>query len=296
MLLKNEISPMDSRLQIRLFIVLPVYGNWGDTLNCLRNLFNQNNADFTVLLADDGSLDPPPAEVAEFGFVRYRRFPHRGFAGNCNAGASEAISLGATHLLFLNSDTVFSNEYIDGWHHAISDRPASILTPVIYFHDEPKTIWYSGGTKTIWTPFFRITKEYKETTPVDIICGCAMMVPAIPWKSLSGFDEKYVTYFEDLDLSLRAKRGEIETCVVPDLRLKTWHKIGRSFIGTGNWVHEYRMLPSSLRFIRYHYSGLEKILCLGLRVVQFGVTLLRQLPDIPDWKKLKEGVIEGTID
>jgi GT2 family glycosyltransferase len=293
MLQQSEVFQKSSEERIRLYVVLPAYGNWGDTLNCVRNLSGQSDMDFGILLADDGSPEPPPVELLENPFVRYMRFPHRGFAGNCNAGAAEAIRLGATHLLFLNSDTSFSCEYIRGWFQAILDRPASILSAMIYFYDAPQKVWYSGGKKTVLTPFFRITKQYNKPTLVDVASGCAMTVPTEAWHKLNGFDEQYVTYFEDLDLSLRARSQEIPVCVVADARLTTLHKVSQSFVGTGTWRKEYRMLSSSLRFIRIHYRGPARFFCLCMRALQLAATLLRQLPDVPSIKQLKNCLTEG---
>ena len=72
--------------EIRLFVIVPVYGNWEDTHDCLAALAAQTCGQFEVLVADDGSPVPPPACVGQFPFVRYTRRSHRGFAANCNAG------------------------------------------------------------------------------------------------------------------------------------------------------------------------------------------------------------------
>ena len=98
--------------EIRLFIIVPVVGNWADTTDCLRMLAEQESEDFRVILADDGSPDPPPAEVHSFPFVRYVRGPHAGFAAICNTAARIALTQSATHLLFLNNDTAFNPRFI----------------------------------------------------------------------------------------------------------------------------------------------------------------------------------------
>src|SRR5438552_8459572 len=87
---------------IRLHVIIPVYNNWEDTLECLQLLQSQSNRQFQVILADDGSPSPPPPLIQSFAFAEYMRNSNRGFAANCNTAASEAIARGATHLLFLN--------------------------------------------------------------------------------------------------------------------------------------------------------------------------------------------------
>jgi hypothetical protein len=78
-----------------------------------------------------------------------------------------------------------------------------------------------------------------------------------------------------------------------DRRLATLHKVSQSFVGAGTWRKEYRMLPSSLRFIRTHYWGPAKFFCFGVRLLQLIATLIQQLPDMPNLKLLKDGVVEG---
>lgn len=281
---------------IRLFIVIPVYGNWGDTLDCLRALAKQTTTDFRVLLSDDASPEPAPAEVTAHSFVDYVLQPHRGFAGNCNAGAREAIARGATHLLFLNSDTDFSPRFVEAWLRAIEQRPSAILSPHIYWYDEPQSIWYSGGTLTIWAPFIRRRQEFREPTEVEMVTGCALLAPVDSFQTLGGFAERYVTYFEDFDFTVRAKRQGISTYVLPDPDLDVRHKVSRSFSGASPWPRHYRMLSSTLIFIRSHFSGPRKVACLGLSAAHVAATMVRSLPQLPQPRLLWRAVVRGMSD
>lgn len=69
---------MSYKSDIRLYLIVPVYGNWNDTLDCLRMLGAQSDRDFRVIVADDGSPEPPPSSLGDFPFVEYLRNPHRG--------------------------------------------------------------------------------------------------------------------------------------------------------------------------------------------------------------------------
>lgn len=279
--------------EIRLFIIIPIYGNWEDTLDCLGALESQSTTHFRVLLADDGSPSPPPAAVHAFEFSEYIRDEHRGFAANCNRAARVAIERGATHLLFLNSDTVFPFNFVEKWLLTLATVPDAILSPLVYWFREPSKIWFSGGNLTVWTPFFRLRRSYRETTEVDLVCGCALLAPAGAWRELGGFDEKYVTYFEDFDFTLRAKRRGIRTYVVPEPGLGVRHKVSGSFRGSGIWRRQYRLLTSSLIFIRSHYRGIDKWLCLGLQCAHLSVVILLNFPELPKPRLLWRAVVEG---
>jgi GT2 family glycosyltransferase len=278
---------------IRLVVVVPVYSNWDDTVQCLRSLAAQANPRFRVLLADDGSPSAPPAEVMKLGFVDYIRHEHSGFAANCNRAAGQAISAGATHLLFLNNDTAFGKEFVDGWLRVAAAMPNAIVSPVIYWFSKPSEIWLSGGAQNFWLPFFRPRRDYRCVTVVDVACGCALMVPAGAWLKVRGFDARYVTYYEDFDFTLRAGREGFRTYIDPDPGLRVWHKVGRSFGRMDSWERHCRMFASSLIFIRAHYRGPKKYLSLALKAAYLLALVVLLLPDLPNPRALWKAVAEG---
>jgi GT2 family glycosyltransferase len=276
---------------VKLCIVIPVYGNQADTHDCLRMLAAQSSLDFEVIVADDGSVEPIPDWVVDFHFVIWRCGPHRGFASNCNGGAREALSRGATHVLFLNNDTSFGTEFVASCLRQIARLPAAILSPLIYSFAEPSSVWYSGGRRGVSVPFFRMTREFRGITEVDIVCGCAMLVPASAWRALEGFDERFRMYYEDFDLCLRAGKLGFRLYVTPDTALVVRHKISRSF--TRRWNKHYRMITYRYVFIRRHYRGWAKYACLLLTVPQLAVTISQNLPELPGWGTLWAAIREG---
>lgn len=286
-------SPAD---RIRLFIIVPVYGNWEDALECLRALSVQSTANFHVLIADDGSPSPPPAEIHAFPFASYLRDANRGFAGNCNRAALMAMEKGATHMLFLNSDTIFGSSFVDQWLCTAQELPDALLSPMVYWFTRPSQVWFSGGKQNIWVPFKRLHREFRKNTLVDIVCGCALLAPANRWKELGGFDERYITYYEDFDLTLRAKNLGIQTYVVSSPELRVLHKVSGSFRGETVWPQHYRLLSSSLMFIRRHYRGLQKWLCLTLKGVHLVAVVALNLPDIPSPRLLWKATAAGLFD
>jgi GT2 family glycosyltransferase len=281
------------RSDIRLYVIVPVYNNWEDTLECLRMLEGQSNMQFHVIIADDGSPSLPPSSINGFAFAEYVRNSNRGFAGNCNAAGRQAIASGATHLLFLNNDTSFSPGFIDSWLSTIAAIPEGILSPIVYLLKRPSKVWYSGGDFTIWMPFLTFKREYRELTQVDIVCGCSLLVPAKHWRRLGGFDEIFRMYFEDFDFSLRAKAIGCQVFVVPNNDLKVRHKVSGSFRGAGRWRPQYMLLSSRLIFIRRHFSGLNKCLCLGLTCAHLAAIAVLNLPECPKPALLWRSIVEG---
>ena len=134
---------------MRLVVVVPVYGNWTDTVGCIRALLAQTTSDFQVLIADDGSPTPPPAELTSLDRVQFLVGENLGFAGNCNRAAEAAISEGATHLLFLNNDTQFSSVFVEGWLRVLAERPA--LAGRVYVLDQGQRALRAAVEAAIWS-------------------------------------------------------------------------------------------------------------------------------------------------
>jgi GT2 family glycosyltransferase len=278
---------------IRIFVIIPVYGNWEDTIECIEALASQSIPDFQILIADDGSPTPPPPAIGQSKRARYTRYEHSGFGSTCNRAAQQAIGLGATHLLLLNSDTTFGQGFMECWLRRAAAMPSAILGPLIFWASEPGRIWSSGGKLTVLTPFVRSRTRFEQVTPVDTVTGCALLVPSAVWTALGGFDPKYIMYFEDFDFTLRAKKRGVLTYILPDPELHVLHHVSGSFRGGGVWKKHYLMLTSSLLFIRSHYRGLRKPLSIALSFAHLGITTILSLPALPKPRPLWTALVQG---
>jgi GT2 family glycosyltransferase len=103
----------------------------------------------------------------------------------------------------------------------------------------------------------------------------------------------FVTYYEDFDFTLRAKRDGIPAYVVVDRDLSVLHKVSRTTRRRGVWSKEYRMITSRLLFIRRQYRGVARYACLVLCGAHLATTLMTALPAVPDPRLLWEAVQAG---
>ena len=293
-------SPKETALatQVRLAVVMPVFGNWGDTVDCLRMLAGQTSQEFHLFLADDGSPQPPPDAIHAFEFVTYLRKPHGGFASACNAAADAAAVAGYTHILLLNNDTSFGPGFIEAWLAKAAAFPQAIMGPLICYFDRPEVVWYSGGPRSIAVPFVRFRRTFKAQTAVDILTGCVLLVPVQVWTRLNGFDERYVTYYEDFDFLLRARHAGVPAYVVVEPELRVLHKVSRTTLHRGRWNRDYRMIASRLLFIRRRYAGMERVVCLCASIPHLAMVALTNIPELPNprllWKAIRKGLTDDA--
>jgi GT2 family glycosyltransferase len=281
---------------VRLAVVMPVYGNWGDTLDCLGMLAGQTSSDFRLFLADDGSPESPPDAIHDYAFVTYLRKPHGGFASACNAAIEVAANAGYTHVLLLNNDTSFSPGFIEAWLAKAAACPQAIMGPLIFYFDKPEAIWYSGGPRSVAVPFVRFRRQFTEQTAVDILTGCVLLVPVQAWTRINGFDERYVTYFEDFDFMLKARDAGIPAYLVVEPELRVLHKVSRTTLHRGRWNREYRMITSRLLFIRRRYAGMERVVCLCASIPHLTMVALTNIPELPNPRLLWNAIRKGLTD
>jgi len=282
---------MSQRSRFKLWLLIPVFGNWEDTSECLQALARQNCRDFHVLIADDGSVTPPPPEVLQHAFVEYRHFPHSGFVHTCNQAADWILGQGATHILLLNNDTLMEPDFVDICLDYLDSDPDAILHPIIYWQKHPAKVWFSGGKHSVWVPFLRLRGVPSRPHAVDIASGCCLAVPSSAWRRLGGFQELYETYYEDFDFCLRARRAGFDVIVHPKWVL--YHRVSRSFPAGHAWEKNYMLIRSSLLFIRHNFSGWKKWFCLILKIIHIGYFMISCWPERFDRLLLRRAIAEG---
>ncbi|MBC7333944.1 MAG: glycosyltransferase family 2 protein [Actinobacteria bacterium] len=160
-----------------------------------------------------------------------------GFTGGNNVGIKFALSvLNPDYVLLLNNDTVVDKEFlIEMVKVAESNDKIGIVGSKIYYYDyggRSDVIWALGGgginLKTGRPWHYEINKidegKYNEIKECEYVTGCSMLIKRDIMMKLKGFDERYFAYYEDVDLSLRARNyGYIVTCSPFS---KVWHKVG----------------------------------------------------------------------
>ena len=206
-----------------------------------------------------------------FSLINYKKIPkskliktellknsqNLGYAGGNNAGIRYAMDNGADYILILNNDTnVDSNLLIELLQAAKSHPKGGIFAPKIYFFpggefhkdrytksDRGNVIWAAGG-EIDWQNIYGVnrgldqvdTGQFNNLEQVDMVSGCCILLTKQAIQKLQGFDDRYFLYYEDVDLSIRAKKLGLEIWYVPTAKL--WHRNAGSS-GVGSNLHDY---------------------------------------------------------
>lgn len=195
-----------------LSIVIPVYNKFNFTKSCLNDLLHLP-MDHEIIIVDNGSSDDTQKELNDNKEIVYHRnLENLGFAKACNIGYGLAA---APNVLFLNNDVrVKSNK--DFWTKPLLEKCANYLVgptmgqldSQLNFVQEANKIlsgksymsgWCLASSKDIWERL-KIAR-----TPLLIEAPAAPQI----------FSEEFgLAYFEDTDLSFRARQLEIKMEVV----------------------------------------------------------------------------------
>jgi GT2 family glycosyltransferase len=206
------------------FPVCVIIPNWNGIAflpACLESLRAQTHADFRTIVVDNGSSDDSVALVEkDFPEVSVIRLgENRGFGAAMNIAFREAHS---DHLACLNNDTEVDPAWLRELVSCLERHPrAAAASSKMLALNERGRIDDCGD---ILTPYFRAyargrgeqdSGQYNEEEQVFGASGGASLWRAEVVRELGCFDEDLFAYYEDVDLSFRARLAGYECWYAP---------------------------------------------------------------------------------
>lgn len=254
-------------------IVLLNWNGLSDTRECLESLRHISYPNFRTIVVDNGSREDEGAALeSEFGgFIDVLRQPENlGFAGGANAGIKRALDGGAEYVLLLNNDTVVEPDFLGALVRTAQELPdLAAACPKTYFYGEPRTIYSTGGSVSVWRGVAKQTGrgekdkgQYDELARRDYADGVCMLMPRTAIERVGLLDEQYFAYWEETDWCARAREKGLQCYYVP--QAKIWHKAERSRTPDARFHYLYRR--NALLFVRKRGSGLQMATALASQV------------------------------
>jgi GT2 family glycosyltransferase len=140
-----------------------------------------------------------------------------GFGLGMNAGAERALALGATRLLLLNPDATIDPADVGRLLAAAGDDELVLLAPRILRPDG--SVWFDGSDLHLGDGRISATRKREQLGLTDAeqwLSGACLLVSAELWRRIDGFGDAYFLYWEDVELSYRARRAGGRVEVVPE--------------------------------------------------------------------------------
>lgn len=244
----------------------------GETLErCLDTLRKATTRSYTVILADNGSVDGEPEKAAERPNVTLLHTGgNLGYGTGANRGVAE---LGPEYgwIVVANPDLEFGPGSLDTLLSA-ADRwprggafgplirepsgeiyPSARLTPSLgkgIGHAVVGTVWRDNP----WTRAYKQSDTSVEEREAGWLSGSCLLMRRAAFDSVDGFDSRYFMYFEDVDLGDRLTRAGWLNVYVPSAEVVhiQGHSTARSSDKMLAAHHE-----SAYRYIADRHQGLK---------------------------------------
>ena len=231
---------------------------------CFRSLEHE------IIIVDNGSQDGTVdflKEKKEITLIENGK--NEGYAKACNKAAKVASG---KYLLFTNPDIEFkesipdkvfnflskNNKYAGGGFthiHPVGGKiqricSGNIVKPLDHISEQLGFYGLLPSVRKFNSRFFP-WKRYRTDQPAEFISGGCFLIRKEVFQELSGFDEKFLAYYEDMDLCLRLKNKGYRLFYWGTFRII--HSLGTERI---------RMSPASLKsdyssryyYFKKHYS------------------------------------------
>ena len=241
------------------FVILVNWNGKAVTLDCLDSLTKISYGNFRVIVVDNASADGSSQEIRQ-------RFPdvvvleqkeNLRFAGGNNVGMRYALERDAGLLCLLNNDTTVDKDFLTHLVARIqSDRHIGMVAPKIFYHSEPDRIWFAGGEISMWSGTMKHTGirevdtgQYDQSKEIDYSTGCCMLTTRDVIEKVGMFDETYIMYAEDADLSMRIRRAGYAIMFEP--KAKVWHKVS---VASGGHLSLFKMKNKFLSNLRFFFG------------------------------------------
>lgn len=234
------------------------YNNQGKIKNVVSSIKEfTKKVDYKLFVFDNGSIDNTKDEVlnADQNVEFIENGENLGF-GKAHNLAIPLID--SKYHAIVNPDIILNDDTLSKIVEYLDNNPDIVLAvPKILFPDgteqklpklKPKLIYFLARR----TPFFKAkAKEYimediEITEPLEVeqCTGCFMVIRTEVFKKLNGFDERFFMYFEDSDLTVRAKQYG-KTMLLPQFSV----------------IHEWeRSSSKSLKYLMIHINSMIKFL------------------------------------
>lgn len=221
-------------------IIVPNWNGlqWLD--KCLSSLKTQDYGDSEIILVDDastdGSTDYVEKNFPEVTIIKRRK--RGGFVKAVNDGIAVASG---EYIVLLNNDTAASSSFVRTLAGAMDTSPPDVgclagsmrkmSAPLLVDDAGDMLTWYGQALKT---GHGNPTGDYTKQRDILSACAGAALYRRSFLDITGGFDERFVSYLEDVDLGLRGRLFGYRCIFVPDAEVL--HKGHGSALPSGDYV------------------------------------------------------------
>src|SRR5215210_9226871 len=208
-------------LRPRVTVIIPNWNGERFLSSCLGSLRQQSFEDFKTILVDNGSIDSS-VEFVNHNFPEVRVLPlgeNKGFSAAVNAGIRASHD---EYVALLNNDSEVDTRWLEGLVEAADSYPEAGLfaSKLVDFHDRRVLDGAGDALRLSGLPYRlghgeRDSGRFSRAGYVFGACAAAALYRREMLDEVGLFDEDFVSYCEDGDLSFRAQLAGYRCFYVP---------------------------------------------------------------------------------
>ena len=195
---------------MKLSILIPVFGKWGFTASILKDLSHLDPSEVEIIVIDNAS---PDNTLCELQNLKSNMSNLVIISNNKNMGFGFAINQGykiskSQYVMILNNDV------------RVKDNYKSWAFDMLEHCTDSNLVGPTGGKVDITNDFQFCYETNDPTKEINYLSGWCMAGKKSVWAKLDTtndgdiFDVAFFCYFEDTDLSFRAKLLKIDLSIV----------------------------------------------------------------------------------
>ena len=201
---------------------------------CIESVLKSDYPNFEIILVDNHSIDGSIEDVEQafkneprIVFVKNDR--PRYYAGGNTIGFEHSSG---DFAVFINNDTEVEKNWLNGMEALFRDTAVGAVQPKILYHYTPDTIDNVGQEMDIFGFGFGRGHKQKDRGQFDkeeeifFASGVAFSARSSLLKQIGVFDEAYVFYYEDTDLSWRIRLAGFKILYCP--ASVVYHKVSKT--------------------------------------------------------------------
>lgn len=262
------------KLSKPLISIIIVNWNSGNLLReAVRSIEDNSFENYEVIIVDNASIDDSLQGLFESSSLKLiKNKINNGFGKGCNQGLE--VSSG-DFILFFNPDArlfvetlnkslkfMYENETIGVLGVKLVDENGETTHSCSRFPSFYNYLFDALGLSKAFPKLFKPSTmmndwDHENSQEVDQVMGAFMFCRKNIFEEIGNFDERYFVYYEDMDLSYRAKGKGVK--IFFNSTIKAFHQ-GR---GTTEQIKDVRLfysLSSRLKFVKKHYNFLSFLL------------------------------------
>ena len=196
-------------------VILVNWKKYNLTSKCIDSLNKSNYKNFKIILVDNEYSEKSLIDLRNKHkeLIVFKEKNNLGFAGGNNIGIRYALENDYDYIMLLNNDTEVTQNFILPLVERIEkDHFLGAVQPLILNFSNKSIIWNAGGklNKFLGLTSTRLNNNKLNSSIVfddytDWISGCCILIKSEILTKVGLLDEKFFTYYEDVDWSLRMK-------------------------------------------------------------------------------------------